>query len=65
MNVELKVQGMTCGHCVRAVTAAVRQVDPDAQVDIDLASGRVSAQTSAQRDQLVAAIQQEGYAVVG
>jgi copper chaperone len=65
LNVELKVQGMTCGHCVRAVTAAVRQVDPDAQVDIDLASGRVSAQTSAQRDQLVAAIQQEGYAVVG
>jgi copper chaperone len=65
LNVELKVQGMTCGHCVRAVTAAVRQVDPDAHVDIDLASGRVSAQTSAQRDQLVAAIQQEGYAVVG
>ena len=29
---ELNVTGMTCGHCVRAVTQAVRTVDPEAQV---------------------------------
>ena len=29
---ELNVTGMTCGHCVRTVTQAVKGVDPEAQV---------------------------------
>ena len=35
------VQGMTCGHCERAVTRAVLQIDPQAQVKIDRAANRV------------------------
>ena len=34
-----QVQGMTCGHCERAVTQAIQQVDPAATVQIDRASG--------------------------
>jgi copper chaperone CopZ len=28
MTIEMKVAGMTCGHCERAVTQAVQRVDP-------------------------------------
>ena len=31
---------MTCGHCERAVTQAIQQVDPAATVQIDRASGQ-------------------------
>jgi copper chaperone len=59
----LQVQGMTCGHCERAVTQAVKQVDPAAQVRIDRASGKVEVDSTATREALAAAIAEEGYTV--
>src|SRR5688572_23245554 len=41
MNQSFHVQGMTCGHCASAVTQAVKSVDPQADVKVDLASGKV------------------------
>lgn len=38
----LNVDGMTCQHCVAAVTRAVQSVSPDAQVDVNLDTKRVS-----------------------
>ena len=35
------VTGMTCDHCVRAVTSEVGQISGVTQVDADLATGRV------------------------
>ncbi len=58
-----QVQGMTCGHCERAVTQAVQQVDPAAQVRIDRASGKVDVDSTAPREALTAAIAEEGYTV--
>ncbi|HWS74967.1 MAG TPA: cation transporter, partial [Quisquiliibacterium sp.] len=43
---ELNVGGMTCNHCVMAVTRAVKELDPAAEVKVDLASGRVQVQTT-------------------
>ncbi len=57
------VQGMTCGHCERAVTQAIQALDPDAQVTIDRAAGRVEVQSSQPREQVAQAIAQEGYTV--
>jgi len=54
---------MTCGHCERAVTQAVQQVDPNAQVRIDRASGKVDVDSTAPREALAAAIAEEGYTV--
>ena len=54
---------MTCGHCERAVTQAIQQVDPAATVQIDRASGQVQVQSAAPREQLAAAIAEEGYTV--
>ena len=63
MNQSFQVQGMTCGHCVRAVTEAVKGVDPAAEVKIDLASGKVDVQSEQDRAALARAIQDEGYTV--
>ena len=62
-NQIFNVQGMTCGHCERAVTEAVKAVDPAAQVTIDRAAGKVEVQTTQPREQVAQAIQQEGYTV--
>lgn len=63
MNQTFQVQGMTCGHCERAVTEAVKQVDPQAEVKIDRSTGTVDVQSSAERAALAHAIAEEGYAV--
>ncbi len=62
--VELKVEGMSCQHCVASVTQAVQALDQHASVKVELAEGRVSVQTSAPRDALAAAIEDAGYTVL-
>jgi len=63
MNQIFTVQGMTCGHCERAVTSAIQQLDPQAQVRIDRAQNRVDVDSSQPREALAAAIAEEGYQV--
>jgi copper chaperone len=57
------VTGMTCGHCEKAVTRALKQVDPQAQVTIDRSANRVDVQSDQARTLLSHAIAEEGYAV--
>ena len=63
MTVELKVAGMTCGHCAKAVTAAIQAKDPAAKVEVMLAEGLVRAETTLPRAEIAAAIAEEGYQV--
>jgi copper chaperone len=63
MNQTFNVQGMTCGHCERAVTKAVQAVDPQAQVSIDRPAGKVEVQTTQPREAIARAIADEGYEV--
>lgn len=63
MNQSFTVQGMSCGHCVGAVTQAVKSVDPDAEVKIDLASGKVDVKSNEDRAAIAKAIEEEGYTV--
>ncbi len=63
MNQTFTVTGMTCGHCEKAVTQAVKQVDAQAQMHIDRAANRVEVVSDASREKLAAAIAEEGYAV--
>lgn len=63
MQHQFEVQGMTCGHCERAVTAAVQALDPQARVQIDRAQNRVDIDSTQPREALAAAIAEEGYQV--
>ena len=64
MNQTFKVTGMTCGHCEKAVTRAIKLVDPAAEVVIDRAQNKVDVQSEQPREALAKAIAEEGYAVV-
>ncbi|MFD1261259.1 heavy-metal-associated domain-containing protein [Entomomonas asaccharolytica] len=55
------VKGMTCGHCVRAVTEAIKQLDDDAEVDIDLAAGKMTVVSELPASEIIKAVYNEGY----
>lgn len=63
MKQTFDVAGMSCSHCVRAVTEAVHEVDPEAGVEIDLASGTVAIDSTSPKDVLAQAIRDAGYDV--
>ncbi|MGE8407669.1 MAG: heavy-metal-associated domain-containing protein [Pseudomonas sp.] len=55
------VEGMTCGHCVKAVTRAVQNEDADAIVEVDLAQKQVKVQSDLQPAKILELISEEGY----
>lgn len=65
---KLMVEGMSCGHCIRAITQAIRRLDEHAQVSVDLAQktvlieghheGRLSLKDA------TSAIERDGYRIV-
>jgi copper chaperone len=61
MTVEFTLPDMTCGHCVKAVTAAVLRVDPAARVTVDLSSHQVRIESSRSAQDFSAALADEGY----
>ncbi len=42
MNIVLNVEGMSCGHCVSAITAAVQPLPGVTGVEVDLSAGTVT-----------------------
>jgi copper chaperone len=58
-----KVQGMSCGHCIRAITQAVQARDQAADVQVDLAAGEVRVASRLAEEQVLEAIREEGYQV--
>ena len=63
MTQSFTVTGMTCGHCEKAVTRAVKQLDPQAEIKIDRAANQVEVDSTQTREALSKAIAEEGYAV--
>ena len=63
---NVQVKGMTCDHCVKAVTDEVLKVEGVEGVDIDLESGRVAVTSGAPLDLAAvrAAVDEAGYEVV-
>lgn len=58
---ELKVENMSCGHCVARVTQAVKSVDPAARVEIDLADRRVRFESACEPVDIADALAEAGY----
>lgn len=64
-NATLKVEGMTCGHCVSSVEKAL--VNAGASGTVDLAAKKVSVQYDEAKvtlDAIKAAIEDQGYDIV-
>ncbi|WP_192559690.1 heavy-metal-associated domain-containing protein [Pseudomonas allokribbensis] len=57
------VEGMSCGHCVKAVTQAVQSKDPAASVRVDLVAKEVGVESALSAEQVIEAISEEGYVI--
>ncbi len=55
------IPNMSCGHCERAITEAVKGLDPRATVRADLDSKKVEVDTTADRQAVVARLTDAGY----
>ncbi len=58
---KLRVEGMSCGHCVEAVRKAVLAACPEARVEVDLERGIVTVEGAGDRGAVVRAIRDAGY----
>ena len=63
MNQIFTVEGMTCGHCEKAVTKALLCLDAQAKVVIDRTHNSVQVDSEKPRETLAQAIADEGYRV--
>ncbi|MDQ1007371.1 copper chaperone CopZ [Streptomyces sp. V4I23] len=61
------VKGMTCDHCVRAVTSEVSALSGVEQVKVDLSTGEVTVTSKDRLDyrEVAAAVDEAGYELVG
>ena len=58
---DFHVEGMSCAHCVNAVTTAIHALDPAAGVDVDLGTKRVHVRSELDRFVLQQALVDAGY----
>ncbi len=62
MSIELKLSGLSCGHCERAVTQALAAVPGvDKVLRVDRVAGVAEVEGEADPQALVEAIREEGY----
>ena len=63
MNQIFTVEGMTCGHCEKAVTKAILSLDAQAKVVIDRTHNSLQVDSDKSREDLAQAIVDDGYRV--
>ena len=59
--IQFNVNDMTCGHCVSAVTRAVKEVDVEGTCEVDLATKRVKIVSDRPVEDFRAAIEGAGF----
>lgn len=63
--ITFEVKDMTCGHCVSTITKAVKTLDKDAQVNVDLGKHLVQIEPGdCAAQELSDAIKETGYSPV-
>ena len=64
-RVTMKIEGMSCGHCVGAVTSALKSVDGVRVERVEIGSATLAYDpATASPDRIVQAIEDEGYQVL-
>ncbi|MCY1460499.1 copper ion binding protein [compost metagenome] len=68
-HITLKIDGMTCGHCVASVTEELRDVEGVTDVEVFLSAGgtstaNVTTSTPVENSLLTQAVREAGYTVV-
>jgi len=58
---QFQIDNMTCGGCVRRVTAAIQSADSAATVTANVGERRVDIQSSSAEQTLIAVLENAGY----
>lgn len=58
---QLYIEDMTCGSCVKHVTETIRSIDPNAEVQADVPARIVTVTSTATQEAIVAALGADGY----
>lgn len=65
-NLDLSIQGMSCGHCVKAVQQALAPLSGITRAEVKVGSATIAFDESVvSKEAIVKAIQEEGYQVTG
>lgn len=59
--IKLRISGMTCNHCVMAVTKALRSVPGVTRAEVSLTNGEAAVEGTPKLEELVLAVEEEGY----
>lgn len=65
-QLTLKVEGMSCGHCVNSIESSVKEINGVEQVKVQLAEGTVEVTIDSSAitlKDIVAVIEDQGYDV--
>jgi copper chaperone len=60
-TIVFQVEKMSCNNCAKHVTEAIHSVQPGAGVNVDLASGKVTVDSSAPPEAIAKAVTEAGY----
>ena len=62
-TIELKIEGMSCGHCVTSVQEALQGVNGVESADVHLDEGAATVTTNGAptAEDLIRAVEEEGY----
>ncbi len=58
---KLSIEGMSCGHCVTAVTNALEAVPGVTEVSVDLEAGSAEVGGDADLQILIDTVEEQGY----
>jgi copper chaperone len=61
MTTKLKIEGMTCAHCLRAVKDALEGVSGVRSASVDLDTGIATIEHDADVRALIESVEAEGY----
>ena len=65
-EITLKIEGMTCQHCVMAVKKAVDSISGVSSSDVEIGSAKITYdESNADKGAITAAIENAGYKIVG
>jgi copper chaperone CopZ len=62
---EIEIEGMSCEHCVNAVTQALKAVAGVKDAKVEIGKAVITSDAPLARDAIVSAVADEGYRVRG
>ena len=61
---EFEANGMSCSSCIKAITNAMKDFDPSAEVTINLRDKLIMVESEKNQNDLSHIIEEEGYEII-